>query len=264
MPRKSEHAGEGGGGGHDGAGMMRWLLTYADMITLLMAFFILMYSMSIINLAKFKEVAISIRSGFGGSLEGGSGLLTHPTGQRTIRGERFPEESRSIAEVADQLEQYIKERDLTESMRTVIEERGLVISISSDNMLFPIGSARLRPDAEEILHEIAGIIKSVSNKILVEGHTCDLPINTLEFPSNWELSAARSSRVIRYLIEEYDISPKRLAAAGYADTKPVAPNISEVNRRLNRRVNIVILTDIVPQPAKTREATRESEASKEI
>jgi chemotaxis protein MotB len=226
--------------------MMRWLLTYADMITLLMAFFILMYSMSIINLSKFKQVAISIRSGFGGSLEGGSGLLTHPIGQRAIIGEQFPQEGKSIEEVAGKLEEYIKERDLSQAMRVTIEERGLVISLSTDNLLFPIGSAQMRPAAEEILHEIAGLLQSVSNKVLVEG---DLPIRTAEFPSNWELSTARASRVVRYLIEGYGIESKRFAAAGYADTKPTVPNTSEENRRRNRRVNIVILTDVTSAAA---------------
>jgi len=223
---------------------MRWLLTYADMITLLMAFFILMYSMSIMNLAKFKEVAISIRSGFGGPLEGGSHLLTHPAGQVSVAGEQFPAESRSIEEVAAELEDYIKEHDLTNSMQVNVEQRGMVITVVTDNLLFPVGSAELRPGAEEILHKIAGLVQSVSNKVLVEGHTCNLPIHTAEFPSNWELSAARASRVIRYLIEVYGIEPERLAVAGYADTKPTARNDSEAHRRLNRRVNIVILTDV--------------------
>jgi len=240
--RRKAAAAEGGGGGHDGGGMLRWLLTYADMITLLMAFFILMYSMSVLNLSKFKQVAVSIRSGFGGRMEGGSRLLTHPAGQRAILSQQFPEESKSIDEVAKELEQYIREHDLKDYMHVQVEERGLVISVSTDNLLFPIGSAQFGPQARAVLEKIAGMVNGFSNPVLVEGHTCDLPIHTAQFPSNWELSTARASQVIRFLIDKAGIDPNRLAAAGYADTRPVVPNDSEANRRLNRRVNIVILT----------------------
>jgi chemotaxis protein MotB len=241
---RTRAAGEqhGDEGGHSGSGGLRWLLTYADMITLLMAFFIMLYSMSILSLNKFKEVAISIRSGFGGPLEGGTHLLTHPAGQRDISGVQFPGESKSVQEVAEELKQFIDEHALEGSMRVSIEPRGLVISIVTDNLLFPIGSSELRPQAREILDKIAEAIERFSNSILVEGHTCRLPIATSIFPSNWELSAARASRVVRYLVEQHAMKPSRFAAVGYADTRPVAPNNLEVQRRRNRRVDIVVLT----------------------
>ena len=201
-----------------------------------------MYSMSVLNLAKFKEVAISIRSGFGGPLEGGPALLTSPAGQTTVDGDDFPSNSRDVQDVANELRSYIQEHDLSDSVYVRVEERGLVISLSTDDLLFPIGSAEMRPESAQILDKIAGLIDSVANQVLVEGHTCNLPIHTLQFPSNWELSSARASRVIRYLIENHHIAPERLAAAGYADTKPVAPNDTEANRRRNRHVNIVIIT----------------------
>jgi chemotaxis protein MotB len=244
--RRSSGGNHGGGGGHDGGGMLRWLLTYADMITLLMAFFILMYSMSILNLAKFKSVAISIRSGLGGNLEGGSHLLTAPKEQTSDGPESREtplEDFKSAEKVAHELQIYINQHNLEQSMRVTVEERGLVISVISDNMLFHIGTTEFAAGATKILDKIASIIASTSNKVMVEGHTCDLPICTHVFPSNWELSASRASRVIRLLINEYGIPAKRLAAAGYADTKPIFPNNSEENRRRNRRVDVVILTD---------------------
>lgn len=238
--RNNEHG--GGGGGHDGGGMMRWLLTYADMITLLMAFFIMMYSMSILNLEKFKSVAISIRSGFGGNMEGGKHLLTHPQGQRSIQSKSPLQESQDVEQITQQLEQYINEHHLQNAMQVRVEERGLIVSIITDNMLFPIGSAELRPPAHAIMARIAQLIKGISNNVQVEGHTCDLPIHTSLFPSNWELSSARASRVVRCLTEEYRIPRNRLSAVGYADTHPVASNDSEANRGRNRRVDIVVLS----------------------
>jgi chemotaxis protein MotB len=205
-----------------------------------------MYSMSVLNLAKFKSVAVSIRSGMGGNLEGGSHLLTAPKDQTSDGPESAAaslEDTKSVEKVAHELQVYINQHNLEQSMRVTVEERGLVISVISDNMLFHIGTTEFAAGATKILDKIASIIASTSNKVMVEGHTCDLPICTPVFPSNWELSSSRASRVIRLLINEYGIPAKRLAAAGYADTKPISPNNSEENRRRNRRVDVVILTD---------------------
>lgn len=240
--RRAMAGGDGGGGGHDGGGMLRWLLTYADMITLLMAFFILMYSMSVMNLAKFKQVAVSIRSGFGGKIEGGTHMMTHVGGERSMTSDSVIESQKSVSVAAAEMEDFIYKNNLTSSMSVTVEERGLVISITSDNILFALGSAQIRPEAHQILDKIAKLIGESTNKVMVEGHTCNLPIKTAQFPSNWELSSGRASSVVRYFIENDHLAPKQLAAAGYADTKPMAANDSEAHRRLNRRVNVVILT----------------------
>jgi chemotaxis protein MotB len=113
--------------------------------------------------------------------------------------------------------------------------------VASDNLLFPRGDADLRPPALAILGKVAGLLKGIPNAITVEGHTCDLPISTERFPSNWELSAARACSVARYLVDKQGLDPKRLAAAGYGESRPVAPNDSEDGRVRNRRVNLVIL-----------------------
>jgi chemotaxis protein MotB len=160
-----------------------------------------------------------------------------------VPGDASPEGVKSVSDVAADLDRYIKEHKLENSMTVSVEERGLVISVLSDNLLFPIGSAEIRPEATDILDKISEAIRPISNKILVEGHTCNLAIRTQQFPSNWELSAARACRVVRFLIEEYDIAPDRLAAVGYADTRPIKPNDSEIDRQHNRRVDIVILTN---------------------
>jgi chemotaxis protein MotB len=219
----------------------RWLLTYADMITLLMAFFIMMYSMSVLNLQKFREVAFSIRSGFGGALEGGSyGRV--PQGKPTIREPiRSEVPTGRLPDVAEELERNIRQRHLQQQVHTRVEERGLVVSLVSDYVLFDIGSAEIRPGARPLLDIIAKIIEQVPNAITVEGHTCSLPIHTARFPSNWELSTQRATAVVRYLMDRHGIPAGRLAAAGYADSKPLVANDTDANRRRNRRVDIVIL-----------------------
>jgi chemotaxis protein MotB len=224
---------------------MRWLLTYADMITLLMAFFIMMYSMSVLNMQKFRAVAFSIRSGFGGPLEGGPGMLSFPQRKDSITPNLndIAESSGlgAIPGVAKEISEYIKEQGLAAVVRMRVEERGLVVSLVTDEVLFNIGRAELRPKAKRILAKVAEVVRDIPNDIAVEGHTCDLPISTAQFPSNWELSTARATTVVRYLIEESGLSPRRVSAAGYADSRPLVPNDSEAHRMLNRRVDIVVL-----------------------
>jgi len=239
----AEHEAGGGGGGHDLGGMLRWLLTYADMITLLMAVFIMMYSMSVINLEKFDAAASGLRAEFGPPAPGtglarGAGLLPG-AGSRADQIWQPLEED--IQAVADQLEEYVAERDLTDLVSTRQEQRGLVISVVSDNLLFPVGEAELRAPALSILDEIAGLMKKLPNNIIVEGHTCNLPIRTALYPSNWELSAARACRVVRHLTAREGVPATRLAATGYGDSRPVCPNDTEEGRVRNRRVDIVIV-----------------------
>ena len=239
----AENGSGGGGGGHDGGGMLRWLLTYADMITLLMAFFIMMYSMSVISLDKFDAAASSLRAEFGPPVpnakrSGGAGLLPG-VGRR--QEEMWAPLEEDIQAVVDQLDEYVAERDLAELVTTRQEQRGLVISVVSDNLLFPVGQAELRAPALSILDEIAGLLKELPNEIVVEGHTCTLPIRTALYPSNWELSAARACRVVRHLTERQGVPATRLAATGYGDSRPVASNETEEGRVRNRRVDIVIV-----------------------
>jgi chemotaxis protein MotB len=240
--RKGRTQGGGGGGGHDGGGMLRWLLTYADMITLLMAFFIMMYSMSILNLAKFQQVAFSIRSGFGGSLQGGEGVMVHGPGPGSVKPNLLGlEGGAGLSETAVQLAEFITQRGLEEAVRLRVDERGLIISLVTDKVLFDLGKANLKPGSRDVLDKIAGLLQRLPNQVMVEGHSCNLPIRTAQFPSNWELSTARATQVIRYFIERRGVPATRLSAAGYADSRPLLPNTSAANRARNRRVDIVIL-----------------------
>jgi len=245
-----------------GAGMERWLLTYADMITLLMAFFIMMYAMSTVSLDKFSKAASSLRAEFGPSgpgegAGGGGGLLPYLRPRGTLGG--LPALDEDLQSVKDQIEEYVEENDLEGLIHTTHETRGLIITLASDNLLFDVGEAQVRAPALTILDRVAGLLRDLPNLIVIEGHTCSLPISTGRFPSNWELSAARACAVVRYLTDRWAIQPERLAATGYASSRPVAPNTTEDARALNRRVEIVILPASKPPAAPEAEPPADPE-----
>ncbi len=211
-----------GGGGHDGGGMMRWLLTYADMITLLTAFFIMMYSMSVINLARFHQVAIAIKSGFNGE-QLGAGLFDKGGVVYIEEDKKVPTPAPELDRIMKELKDYIQRHGLKSQVMCRLEERGLVISLSSDGLLFDRGQADIRPGAQ-LLDDIGSVVAKLQNEVMVEGNTCDLPISTPQYPSNWELSTARATTVVRYLIDQHHVSPSRIGAAGYADARPLVKN----------------------------------------
>lgn len=232
----------GHGGGHEEESSERWLLTYADMITLLTAFFIMMYSMSVLNLEQFNKMAISIRSGFGGTLEGGGHSILNPSTGASMVPSILPESGISqTVQVAKQMEGYIKAHHLQNELHMAQTDDGLRITMMADGkVLFPAGTADLKPQAREVLDQLVRLVAKTDSHLLVEGHTDNRPIHTTRYPSNWELSTARAVTVVRYLIERGRLPAARLSAAGYADSKPVAPNTTPANRAANRRVEILI------------------------
>lgn len=228
----------------------RWLLTYADMITLLMAFFIMMYSMSVLNLSKFHAAAVSIRSGFGGMIQGQGKSVLGTSG--SFSAQPSPMEKGELAGAAwkaiKPLVSFI-ERDPELRKSTLIgqDNRGIVISVLSDNMLFDPASAGIKYQAHPLLDRIAEMLDTTTNQIRIEGYTCDLPPRNNDlYPTNWELSTARAVNVLRYFTEIKGLDARRFSVAGYAGLRPVVPNTSEQNRRKNRRVDIVIVTDEMP------------------
>jgi len=219
----------------------RWLLTYADMITLLMAFFIMLYSMSIMNLNKFQQVAISIRSGFGGLSPGQGKSLLGTNGQFSTKPSPMMGDTIGVPwNVVKEIQRFVKENDLQKKVKLRADERGLVVSLVTDKVVFPKGQAELTDYAKKIIRGIMETLANVPNHIRVEGHTCNLPIVSEKYPSNWELSTSRATNVVRFLIEEAGLPADRLSAAGYADSHPLVPNTNENNRAQNRRVDIVI------------------------
>lgn len=242
MARKGRNNGQDEGGGHSGGGTGRWLLTYADMITLLMAFFIMLYSMSVLNLAKFQQVAISIKSGFGGLVNGQGKSILGTSGQFSIEPSPIEGDTVGVSpQIVQRLTTLVRDPKNQDAISMRVDERGLVVSLVTDEVLFAKGQADLSPVAKVLLSKIAVILADTPNYIRVEGHTCDLPMVSPRYPTNWELSTSRATNVVRFLIEDKHIKPYRLSAAGYADVKPLVPNTSERNRARNRRVDIVIL-----------------------
>jgi chemotaxis protein MotB len=224
----------------------RWLLTYADLITLLLAFFITMYSMSRVDAKKFGAVQVALqgvlhggRSAFDGRQPGmptddkRQNLLT-PNSMKSLQ-ERL---GRSIAAKADTTR---KEQNKSLKISTSIDERGLVIRVM-ENAFFETGKADLTPAARDALNAIGVVIQGISNYIRVEGHTDNVPIHNQDFPSNWELSTARATTVVRYFIDNYNFRPDRISASGYAEFRPIAFNDTAEERAKNRRVDIVILS----------------------
>ncbi|RJX18762.1 MAG: chemotaxis protein MotB [Ammonifex sp.] len=228
----------------------RWLITYADLITLLLIFFVVLYSYSNVDAKKFAGIAMSLSQALGG----GAGMVVSGQGPSVVSGTPMSQEpietkinlnqdvleNIRLQKIKAQIEKYAREQGLAARVTTRIEERGVVVSIQ-DTALFLLGSADLTPQAREIVRKVGQILLTTDNYIRVEGHTCDLPIHTARFPSNWELSTARATSVVQELLKTANFPPQRLSASGYGEYRPVAPNNSEVNRQKNRRVDFVVL-----------------------
>lgn len=220
--------------GHEN--LERWLLTYADLITLLLAFFIVMYSMSRIDAKRFGKMAEALN----GVLKGGTTVFKHLNDEDVLKGHGLLKLG-DLQMIQKQIEERFENLQRPEEVRTEITERGLVVHIM-ESALFREGSAHLEPRAMDIMDVVYEKIAGLPNHIRVEGHTDDRPINTPVYPSNWELSTARATQVVRYFIENYGMAPDRVSALGYGEYRPVLPNNSIENRAQNRRVDIVILT----------------------
>lgn len=217
----------------------RWLLTYSDLITLLLAFFIMMYVFSKRDAYKYDEVASHLKTIFsGGTGVAGKGSVT------ATSPIDMPSRGASSGEIKRQLEGEFmdknREKPGGENISVLSDERGVVIRVL-DKTFFDEGKADLKEGAKDALDRIVPIIKNIDNHIRIEGHTDNVPINTAEFKSNWELSVRRATEVVRYLIEKRGLAPERASAAGFAEHRPVAVNNSPKNRALNRRIEIIVV-----------------------
>jgi len=249
----------------------RWLITYADMITLLMVLFIVLYSISQVDLAKFRRLKEGVAGGFGGPaaagalsggagpLEGGGGVFdaglngteavtSAQAAQAALADARAraagARQQRSLLQGAQkEIQRSLDKEGLGDAVKFRLESRGLVVTIVSDRVLFEPGQAELRDEGREVVDKLAAAIGRLPNKLTVEGHTDNVPISG-RYASNWELSTARATTVLRELIERHGISPSRLSAAGYADERPLAANDTADGRAANRRVELVVLADV--------------------
>ena len=216
----------------------RWLVSYADFITLLFAFFVVMYSISSVNEGKFRVVSQSI-------VEALNPLI--PMSATTLRfqpdSQGGPTSTRAISidmQVYTKLSEAIKAIDTSGRVKVAQSERGVTISIT-DTMLFKPGEATVLSESRETLMRVASVLTDFPQQIRIEGHTDNVPIHTKEFPTNWELSAARALNITRFLTEGGYLPSERLAASGYGEFHPIAPNDTPEGRSQNRRVEVVIL-----------------------
>src|ERR1700733_8204998 len=280
----------------------RWLLTYADMLTLLFALFMVLFSISSVNISKYQVLQQSLKAAFSGSiLPGGRAILqsgsestaahtpatavvpsivplmptpTSRSSSSTGSANAFTSAQNaaaakpmtsaqlqaalnsmgaSIAEQDElvglqrQLNAYAKSHGFGNQVEAIINRQGLVIQVLTDKLLFLSGQATLQPAGLPLLNEVAQLLNvDKTHPITVEGYTDNVPIHSVEFPSNWELSTTRATTVVQYLISR-GVNDNRLGAAGYADLHPIASNATPTGRALNRRVDIVI-ERLTPEP----------------
>lgn len=215
----------------------RWLLTYADLITLLLVLFIVLYSMAQVDAKKFEGLSQSLSIVFGGI--GRTGVLEG--GRSVMPGSFHFKEKLNMQNTQERVRRLIASMGLQGKVTTSYEERGLVISIK-DSVLFYSGSSDVSQEAQVIIARVGQIIAKMPNSIRVEGHTDNDYIHTEKYYSNWELSTGRATSVLQYLIARCGIEPNRLSAAGYGEYKPKVPNDSPENKAQNRRVDIVLLS----------------------
>ena len=213
----------------------RWMVSYADFVTLLFCFFTAMYAISNVDTSKLGKFVDSMRFAFNVEGERGNAISVIEGVQIFI-----PADVDVESNVRDILGTLIT--DSQGSIDVKRDTRGVVISVA-DKYFFESGSAGLKENSREVLDKIASALLNHPNMIRVEGHTDNIPIHNDKFPSNWELSASRAINVVKYFIDTHNIKPDRISAIGYSENKPAASNNTPEGRAKNRRVDIVILSE---------------------
>ncbi|MFW5718978.1 MAG: OmpA/MotB family protein [Halanaerobium sp.] len=237
MPRNNRN--NYNSGDDDGGGSPAWMTTFGDMMTLLLVFFVLLYSFSSMDVEKFQGFISALQSQLG-ILDGGETVTENPNIDAGTLGEDYAQAPQNIQQIMRELDNYIEKNNLSDRVDVENKRKGLVVSLTGE-ILYEQGRADIRDQGSEVLAMISEILRDLPNDIMIEGHTDNVPIRTDEFPSNWELSTARAVNVIKFLIEERDFDPARLSAAGYAENRPVAENDNAEGRAKNRRIEVVVL-----------------------
>lgn len=225
-----------------------WITTFSDLMSLLLTFFILLYSMSTVDAEKFKQMSIS--------LQGVLSNLGHTSIVEPVVDDNGPDDEildfddidnltdidEKILAMYDMVSEYVSEEGLDAKVSVDMDKRGVFVDIK-EAILFDSGSARIKESGHEVLKKIEGLVNNFDNDLVIEGHTDNVPSTTELYPSNWELSTARAVSVLRYLSEEESVEPRRLTATGYGEHSPIESNDTRENRAANRRVNILIIFD---------------------
>lgn len=207
----------------------RYLITYADLITLLLGLFILLYTASNLDVQKYEKMVNAIDNVFGGE---------HPT-IKVFPDSEVPTVS-PLGNLKSEINTLIEKNNYSSSIKLEENARGVTIHILED-IVFPSGSAELKKSSMLVLSQLATIIRKMPNDIRIEGHTDNVPIATSQFPSNWHLSVARALSTAYFLMTEEGLDPEKLSIVGYSEYKPIDSNESNYGRASNRRVDIVII-----------------------
>lgn len=204
-----------------------WITTYSDTITLLLTFFILLYSMAEVNKEKMQQVS--------------DAMQTQMVGEINVKGDKPIKEPVSDYDaLVDKVNKSVKSNNLTDVVKVRQEEKGVVLQLD-ESILFDPGMADLKENSKAVLNSINVLLTDMKNDILVEGHTDNVPMHTEKYGSNWELSTARAVSVIRYFIEGKGLDPAKFTAKGYGEYKPLVENTTPENKAINRRVDILIV-----------------------
>lgn len=221
-----------------------WLTTYGDMVTLLLTFFVFLFSFSSIDVQKFQKMIYSFQGAIG-VLPSGHSMQEAENifaGLQGLSAGQSAQETRDILATLQKLDIFLQEEGLRQDISARVDERGVVISFA-EQLLFESGRAELNPEAKRLLSKVGEVLKELPNQLSVEGHTDDVPLRGGgPYKDNWGLSAARAAAVVSFFTEVVEIQPHRLRAVGYGPFKPLVPNDTDEHRRLNRRVDVVVLS----------------------
>jgi chemotaxis protein MotB len=256
--------------------MERWLVSYADFITLLFAFFVTLYSISRVDGNKLGSAVESLQRALGSVIsvqmpQGTPGVFTPSQppvrlNLTPIQDARRASPEREIFErVAEEIRKGVQGlsggNQTEDQIKFIIEKRGLVIRVS-EPLFFRSGDASIPAEFLPTVDIVARALEKLPHHIRVEGHSDNVPINTARFPSNWELSTARATTLVRYFLTQYRFTPDRLSATGYAEYQPVDTNRTQEGRLQNRRVDFVVLNaremESEPQPSPVHPASKET------
>ena len=244
------------GNGGPYAGRDRWLVSYADFITLLFAFFVVMYALSSVNEGKYRLLSQSINQAFGNeapALADGTPLVAAPTLQHLNQAARSRAEAtakrreRRMHDLAVALQAALAPLDAKGPLRVSQTTKGIVVEIGA-SALFQPAEAKLEEEAVQVLSAAVRVLKQSDNALRIEGHTDSVPIATPVYPSNWELSAARASAVAKLFVAN-GLEASRIGVTGYADNRPVDSNATAEGRARNRRVTLLVLADVDTAPS---------------
>lgn len=221
-----------------------WLVPYADILTLLLALFIVLFAVSQTDQKKVTEMAQAFSAAFhpgGPSIFDKAGQKENQTTTLPMdnANQNYVRENQQLLDTQKEMDDYIEKNGLQEDLSTVLTEEGLLIRIK-EKALFPSGSADLIAASQSLGRPIAGLLETVTQRIVISGHTDNMPISNSQFPSNWDLSTARSLNFMKFILVQGKLEPARFSTVGYGEYRPAADNKTEQGRAQNRRVEVLI------------------------